>query len=243
MSTDFKLMMGFHGGMMILMIIGGGLGVAAELVIAGALMSIAIVISALRKRAAHWRWPGIGIKEIANASFMAAATALFAFALTPLASPTSPDMLPWFLAIAGIGVFNTANALKLVTLSEEEFLTQCGEPPAPASPLETKPSEDGWKRTLRTAYGVVFMLVWIAGVASFYFFGVGMRDGSSSPTATHTEPLTNHGHTVYVSLADKQLIDALQLSMFVGIPAVMLAGAILHFGLKVPVFGVRAKRD
>jgi hypothetical protein len=235
MSTDFKLMMGFHLCMMVLFVVGGAVGVFAELVIAGSLLGVAIVISVWRKLAAHWRWPGAGLKEIAGAILTALLMGVFAFAATPLASPNSPVMLPWLLAIAGIGIFSTASALRLVTLSEQEFLAQCGEPTAA---IEGEPPEAKWRSIVRTAYTVAFMAVWLAGVASFYFFGVGMRDGTPAPTATNTEPLTNHGHTVYVSLADKQLIDALQISMFVGIPAIMLVGAILHFGLKVPLFGL-----
>lgn len=240
MSTDFKLMMGFHLCMMVLFIVGGAVGVAAELSIAAAALAIVIVISAWRKRTAGWRWPGVSIKDIAWALVTVVLMCLFAFAATPLASPSSPVLLPWYLAIAGIGVFNTATALRLATLSEAEFLTQCGESgPAPKS---EQPHEERWRGIVRHTYSVVFLVVWLVGVASFYFFGVGMRDGAPSPTPSHTEPLTNHGHTVYVSVAEKDLIDLLQTSMFVGIPVILVAGAVLHFVLKIPVFGFGATK-
>jgi hypothetical protein len=240
MSTDFKLMMGYHLCMMALFIVGGAVGVVAELAIAASVFAIAIAISVWRKLAVGWRWPGVGFKGIAWALVGIALMAVFAFAATPLASPTSPVMLPWYLGIAGFGIFNTANALRLATLSEAEFLTQCGEH-QPTYERE-QPREARWRSVVRNTYSVVFTAVWLVGVASFYFFGVGMRDGAPSPTGSRTEQLTNHGHTVYISAAEKNLIDLLQISMFVGIPAIMIGGALLHFVFKIPVFGFGATK-
>jgi hypothetical protein len=59
---------------------------------------------------------------------------------------------------------------------------------------------------------VVFMLVWVAGVASFYFSGTAFKNGSPEPTATQTQPLTDHGKTVYVTPTEKQRVDELQLA-------------------------------
>lgn len=235
MSTDLKLMMGFHLSMMVLSVTGAAVGVVAKLAIAGSLLTGAIVISVRRKLTARWRWPGVALKEIAVALVTVALVGGFAFAATPLASPNSPVMLPWFLAVAGIGIFWTANALRFVTLSEADFLAQCGE--APAVP-ESAPAEARWRGFARSAYTVAFIAVWLVGVASFYLFGVGMRDGTAAPTMTNTAPLTNHGDTVYVTAAAKHLIEVLQTSMFVGTPVVLIVGAILHFVLKIPVFGL-----
>lgn len=241
MSTDFKLMMGYHLCMMALFIVGGAVGVVAELAIAASVLAIAIVISVWRKFTAGWRWPGVGLKEVAWAVVTVVLMGAFAFAATPLASPSSPLMLPWYLAAAGIGIFNTATALRLATVSEIEFLAQCGE--LPPTSENGAPRGPRWRRVLRTAYSVAFIAVWLVGLASFYFFGSGMRDGTPSPTGTHTEPLTNHGHTVYVSVAEKKLIDLLQISMFVGIPTIIIIGALLHFIFKVPIFGSRPTKE
>jgi hypothetical protein len=235
MSTDFKLMMAYHLCMMVLFVVGGAVGVIIELAIAASVLAIALVISVWRKLAAGWRWPGVGFKETVWALAGIVLMGVFAFAATPLASPTSPVMLPWYLAIVGIGIFNTANTLRLATQSEAEFLSQCGEPRPPTE--DEPPHEARWRGVVRNIYSAAFMVVWLAGLGSFYFFGVGMRDGSPSPTAAHTEPLTNHGHTVYVSAAEKNLIDLLQTSMFIGIPTIMVVGALLHFILKIPMFG------
>lgn len=163
---------------------------------------------------------------------------LFLGASIPLASPIGPQMLPWFIAGANLGLFNILGALHLVNQSKEEFLAQCVETADEEVTVSTPP-EPAWRRILRGAYSVAFLVIWLAGVASFYFFGVGMRDGAPMPTATETEPLTDHGHTVFVTAQAKQLIDLLQTAMFAGIPAIMVAGAILHFVLKIPVFGSR----
>jgi hypothetical protein len=62
-----------------------------------------------------------------------------------------------------------------------------------------------------------FMLVWVCGVASFYFFGTAFKNGSPEPTATQTEPLEDHGKTVYVTPTDKRRVHALQLVSWVGV--------------------------
>lgn len=76
------------------------------------------------------------------------------------------------------------------------------------------------------------MLVWVCGVASFYFFGTAFKNGSPEPTATQTEPRK----TVYVTPTDKRLVHALQLVSWVGVPVVLIGGAILHFLVGVKLF-------
>ena len=83
---------------------------------------------------------------------------------------------------------------------------------------------------------VAFVLVWIASVASFFFFGTAFRRGSSMPTATQTEPLSDHGKTVYVSRVEKQRIHYFQLASWVGIPLILVSAVVLHFVVGVKLF-------
>lgn len=240
MSTDFKAMFGFHVPMMLVWVIAGtgALTLQAEIGIASVLLAIAASISIWRKRASGWRWPGVGLKEVAQAFLVVVAITVFLFATTPLAPPLNPRMLPWYLMGGGIGLFNVLQSLTLVTTSEEEFQAQCGEPPPPNTAAQST-TEHSWKRIVQWAFSTAFVAVWLEGVAFFYFFGVGVRDGTHEPTAQNTETLFNHGEVVYVTANTKHFIDVLQTTMAIGIPSILLLGAFLQFGLKIPILHIR----
>jgi hypothetical protein len=88
----------------------------------------------------------------------------------------------------------------------------------------------------RGIYTVVFLLVWIASVGSFFLFGTAFRPGSPAPTAIQTEPLVDHEKTVYVTRGEKRRIDYLQLVSWIGIPSILVSAALLHFVVGVKLF-------
>jgi hypothetical protein len=98
------------------------------------------------------------------------------------------------------------------------------------------PEGANWKRVTKAVYSVAFMLVWVCGVASFYFFGTAFKNGSPEPTISQTEPLEDHGKTVYVTPTEKQRVHVLQLVSWVGLPIVLLGGAAIHFLAGVKLF-------
>ena len=63
-----------------------------------------------------------------------------------------------------------------------------------------------------------------------------IKNGSPEPKATQAEPLEAHGKTVYVIPTDKRRVDALLPVLWVGIPLVLVSGAILHFLVGVKLF-------
>jgi hypothetical protein len=93
-----------------------------------------------------------------------------------------------------------------------------------------------WKRMVRGTYKFVVMLVFILWFASYYYFGTSFKNGSSDPTEARTEPLQNHGKTVYVTRIEKRRIDGLQMAALIGGPLVLVVGALLHFRLGVRLF-------
>jgi len=166
----------------------------------------------------------------------------FLYAATPLFPPSNAQSLPWYLAGLGIGVFNILSALKVVNGSEAEFASHCMiidqygrelEPPAQPS---VEVNEPKWMRVTRTTYMVVFVLVWIVGVVSTYSFGTAFKNGSPEPTPTQTEPLKDHGKTVYVTPGEKRRVHALQLVSWIGFPALVIVAAVLHFLVGVKLF-------
>ena len=243
MSLDLKLMFGYHISMMAMMMAGGSLSVRQELTIAGTIASLIVLVSRYNRQKKHWRWPGIKLIDVLYAAGGIFFVSIFLYSAVPLFPPNNGHIVPWYLAVFGIGLLGVLQSLKVVHLSEAEFASNCmiidqygRELPLAREPSPAQPSEPNWKRFMKVAYTVVFMLMWVCGVASFYFFGTAFKNGSPEPTATQTEPLEDHGKTVYVTPAEKQRVHALQLVAGVGFPVVFIGGAILHFVVGVKLF-------
>jgi len=240
MSVEFRLFFVYHVSMMVLMMTGGTLSIQVELLIAGTLILVLTLVSLQRRARMGWRWPGVSGKDLLGALFTVVLISFFLYAVTPLFPPWTPRMLPWYMAGFGIGLFGVLGSLRLVQTSESEFLKECVEKdrfaPVEAPVASDAPKEAQWKRVMRNLYTIIFLSVWISGVAFFYYFGVAFRDGSKEITATHTERLENHGEVVYVPASQKQLVDRLQIIMFAGLPAVILGGFALHFLVGVKLY-------
>jgi hypothetical protein len=226
MSYDFKLVFLYHGSMMLLFVAGQALSLAAEVMIAAALLVAATLLGIRHRRTTPWAWPGVSISRLLGAAATVVLGGLFLSAATPLFPPSNPGSLPWYLAGLGIILFATLNTLRLVAFAEADYFT----PPTIRRSVELP-----WKKGARLVYSILFLAVWLDGVASFYYFGTTFRDGSAMPTPAQTEPLRNHGEVVYVTASQKRLVDTLQTGMAIGIPSALLLGVILHFivGIKL----------
>lgn len=242
-TLDFQLMFVYHGCMMALFLAGDALSIKQQLLATAFLVAILLSLSLRHRRSMNWRWPGVRTKDVLTAVGIAVFSAIFDFGAAPLAPPSDPRFLPWHLAGLGIAAFGFLGALKIVHLSKSDFLKECeaiGAVDSQARPtpqtMPVAPTDPLWKRATRATYSVLFMLVWLGGVASFYYFGVAFRDGSPQPTPTQTEPLNNHGQIVYIRHSQKVLIDFLQTGMFIGIPSAIVVGLILHFFVGVKLF-------
>lgn len=242
-SFDFQLMFVYHGCMMVLFIAGSAFSVKQELLATGLLVVILFSLSLRQRRNMNWRWPGVHAKGLLSAVGILVAAAFFDFAAIPLAPPSDPRFLPWHMAGMGIAAFGLLSALRVVQLSKSDFLKECDvtgtanfQPKLVAEEIPSAPTDPLWKRVTRAIYTVFFLLVWIDGVASFYYFGIAFRDGSPRPTPTQTEPLNNHGQIMYIPHSQKVLIDSVQTAMFIGIPSVIAVGLTLHFFAGVKLF-------
>jgi hypothetical protein len=243
MSLDFKLMFAYHGCMMALFIAGQTLSIREEILFASVLVIVLAAISIKHRKATNWRWPGLRPRDALFAIIAAVAVVVFLFSATPLFPPSDHRVLPWYLAGLGIGTFAILTSLRVVAPSEADYLLECriidqyGRQIERASePAPPKDAEAAWKKVTRGIYTVVFLLVWIASVGSFFFFGTAFRHGSAVPTATQPEPLVDHVKTVYVTRDEKQRIDYLQLISWIGIPSILVSAALLHFVVGVKLF-------
>jgi len=243
MSLDMRLMFGYHISMMVMMVAGGALTVRQELTIAATIAALILLVSRYHRQKKHWRWPGIKPVNVLYAIGGIFFISIFLYSVTPLTPPNNGHFVPWYLAGLGIGLFGILQSLKVVYASEVEFISDCmivdqygRELEPPNAPSSAQVPEPYWKRVTKVTYSTVFMLLWVCGVSSFYFFGTASKNGSPEPTATQTEPLENHGKTVYVTSTDKQRVHVLQLVSSVGFPVLLISGAILHFLVGVKLF-------
>jgi len=243
MSLDCKCMFGYHGCMMALMLLGGSLTLRAMVMVVAALLSSFAIISVVHRIRCGWRWPGVGVKNILGVGATVLLGGFFIGAVLPRATPSNPAIFPWFAAAAGIVLFGVLSNLRVVYQSEAEFLSFCGDQPPP--PTEAVgDSEIAWKKTARRAYSGYFLAVWIAGVSFFRAFDSAYQNGSPKPTTERTEPLTDHGHTVYITTHEKRTVTALEYVMMIGIPSAILAGFVLQkrFGIDLnPNAGFRKR--
>jgi hypothetical protein len=242
-SLDYKLGFVYFGCMTVLFANGDALSIEQELLATMFLVTILLSLSLRYRRRMNWRWPGVHTKGVLTAVGILVLAGIFDFAATPLAPPSDPRLLPWHLVGLGGTVFGVLVALRIVQLSKSDFLRECEavgtadfRAKSTAETIPVVPTDPFWKRVTRAIYSILFLLVWLDGVASFYCFGVAFRNGSSRPTSTQTDPLNNHGQIVYIQHSQKVLIDFLQKVMFIGIPSVIVSGLILHFFLGVRLF-------
>ncbi|SRR6266498_1767818 len=243
MSLDMRLMFGYHVSMMVMMIAGGSLTVRQELTIAAAIAALIVLVSRHHRQKKHWRWPGVKPLDVLYAIGGIALISFFLYSATPLFPPNNGHVVPWYLAGVGISLFGILQSLKLAYASEAEFAFNCmvidqygRELQRVGEPSLAEPDEPGWKRVAKVIYTVVFMFVWVCGVASFYMFGTAFKNGSSEPTASQTEQLEDHGKIVYVTPTEKRRVHVLQVVSWVGVPVVLVSGAVLHFLVGVKLF-------
>lgn len=232
MSFEFKSFFAYHIAMMAMAAAGSALPLRGKVFIAAAILSGVFFLSARRRLAMGWHWRAPGPGRILAAFFGVALIGIFIASGTPL-FPIKGAAASWYLAVFGIGLFGFLQALGVTHFAEADFIAECG----PIAQSETHELGDPvWKRVARGAFSILFLLVWLDGVASFYVFGTTFQTGSPVATATQTETLVNHGQVVYVEASQKRLVERLQAGMTIGIPTAMVIGFVLHFIIGVQLF-------
>jgi len=239
MSFDMRFFFKFHVCMMGLMMahFALGAGIVFEIAVVGCAALAGLVLSIRNRRKHGWHWSGANWKNVLGALLAAVLILYFLGAALPGTTIFNPNLFPWLAAGGGILVFGVLSALNVVQQSEEEFLRHCGEGrPVESPPPPSGPQLPGWKRVIAGAFGIYFLAVWIVAVGFFWKFNSAYSHGSQQPTTAQTEKLSNHGHTVYITPEEKQMVDLLKLALMPGIPSIFVMGAILHFVVGVKVF-------
>lgn len=151
-SFDYKLFFAYHLGMMVLF---GARPIEEPInqaIFAGALGITMLILSIAHKIKYRWQRPSLTMANftaaLLNFAILYGFLAFAAYTLTPNISTPDfdnidlmtliqeswgvlmyafnlPDLTPWFLAGAGIMVFNVLSRLKQVTIKQDEFKAQC----------------------------------------------------------------------------------------------------------------------
>jgi hypothetical protein len=168
------------------------------------LVVVFTMLSLRHRSAIGWQWEDIKTKDLAIAIGVAVLMVFFLGAGSSMFPASNPRFLPWYLAGFGIGFFNVLSTLKLVRMSESQMLadSRTGTPEQLSTAI-TEPLEPRWHRVARGIYSCLFLLVWIEGVYFFNYFGKTFKSGAPTPTAAQTEPISDHGNTVYITHAQK----------------------------------------
>ncbi len=211
-----------------------------ELAVAAGLIALFTLVSLDRRRRIGWRRPPVSPWALTKALGALAFTGLFGYAAAQSFPMLNPHFLPWLLGLGGIGLFGFLQQLKLVAFSEAEFL-EMGKPAVPSvdEAVNTPDGKPVWHRVVRGLYQVASYAVMLTFLAFMYVEGTAMREGSPQRTSAHSVARTDHGNVVYIAKDSAVLIDELQTATFIGIPAILVLGLVLHFtGISVLPGGV-----
>lgn len=238
MSFEFKGMFGYHISMMVMMLAGRSLAFIEQIAIAGAIAMLVAVASVIRRIRHNWHWKGLTPMRAAGAVLMVVLLGYFVFASAGgalqaqgLALDRPVAVGAWVLAAFGLGLFMVLNILRITHLSEKVFREECGD--QALQPQPEVPPEPRWKVITKFVFMAAFLAVWLEAVTFFYVNDRALRAASPTPTVERSAPMNNRGKTVYVTPAEKRLIDQLQGFMFIGIPAAIATAFFLQFVLKV----------
>lgn len=224
-SFDIKLMYAYFGTVMVLFLSGQVLTIKAEILIASVAALVVAALSIRHRRELHWEWPGADAKGALAAIVAAIGAVSFQVSTTPEFPPSNPQFFPWYLFGFGVAVVGILVCLRLVEFSEADFLKQCEAGRAIAVQLKAQglvspeaSAEPAWNRVARGAFYLLFLLVWFAGVVSFYYGSAARHGATPYLTPAHTEPVEEDGKTVYVTRGQKAFMDFLQPVAEIGTP-------------------------
>jgi hypothetical protein len=95
----------------------------------------------------------------------------------------------------------------------------------------TTQSDPKWKRNVRGIFTIFFLLVWLNAAAAAYFYISTMKRNNQrlKPDAVHTQSLTDHGRTVYITPAEKARVMFFMRGFLIGIPSAIVLAFVLEF--------------
>jgi hypothetical protein len=232
---DYKFFVIYQICMMALFITGGFQSVAIELTITIGLIVTFIFLTIRQRQRTGWRWPGVTTTGVISGLASILLGGLFLFSVTPMASPSNPNFLPWYLAVLGALLYWLLRSLQIVGFSRTNILKKDSEIESHAQEFRPKSHEALWKKIVRIVFWTVVLIGFLEGLATFYYFGVTYQNGSPTLTATQTEPLNDHGRIVYITPEEKSFLNLLEGGMELNLPIMASFLIFIHFILGVRI--------
>ncbi len=232
-SLDYGLFMAFHACMMVMLLLqlAFGVGIHFQIPFTAGTAIVLVTLSVRNRRRMHWHWPGAKLKDVLAALGSAALVVFFFGAILPGHSVLNPRIFPWLAFGANFLVYIVLITLKVVAETNAEFLSNCGDNriPPPQSPpaVLDQPRLRGWRYVVFKIFTVLFMAVWIMGVAFFWKWNSTYGHGSPQPTATQTQKLTSHGHAVYITPEEERSLNLFEHVFAIGMPSVLVLGVVV----------------
>lgn len=235
-SFDFALFLAFQAVQFFMAATGAPSSIRLQLLIAALAAGGLAFLSARRRRALGWRWAGLGPRQAAMAAIAAGISGPFALIFPPSDGVWRDGaMFPYFLGAVGIFAFWVMRELQIVRLWEAQFLADCGATPESLG-LAPADAEPGWKKAVRSIFVGCFVLLAANCAAFMGFCHQAYSNASPQPTRTHPESFSHNYKTVYITIADKLLLDRLEAIMTAAIPSLAGAGLLLRYGLGVRLY-------
>ena len=191
----------------------------AEVAWIAAAMAGFIALVAVVRRVRHgWRWPGLSALRLLATLLLLVVFSYFALFKVVDAFVGFLYLSAYSLRVWGLALFVLLYAFRIVHLTERDFRAECRDP-LPAEPeIEREPPapRPRWKTALRWSFLAVFLALWLEAMASFYVVKTTYDAAAPQPTAVKTERLVPFGDTVFVTPAEKRLVDLLLIVMQIG---------------------------
>lgn len=107
--------------------------------------------------------------------------------------------------------------------------------PAPSTPAGAE-SGRRYNRIIVIVYRILFFLSWGLFLAAFLLFQNFKRTGSPVQTQQKSAVIVDHGARYFVPALQARVYNDLLIGSFIAIPLLLIAGFVLQFGFKIPVF-------
>jgi len=133
-------------------------------------------------------------------------------------------------------LFGVLDCLNIVAAAKAVFEEQCGTSAGTLPESKPGPSEPFWKRTVQGVFSICFLAVGVSGVGAFWVHTHAHRNGTIEPAGDHIVPVILSGETRYITQEEDDLETLLRTIMMIGIPAVMVSAAVIHFIVGVKLF-------
>jgi hypothetical protein len=197
----------------------GAMGARRQLVLAGVLALGIAQLSLWQRQAAGWVWPGPKEDMTRSLLVLAGVAVLLGVGFQWIVPITRPANLGWYLAAAGLLVFNALQSAGISSRKRSEFREAC------TAVAEDRRKGPRWKWIVAIAYQAGFVLVWLPAIAYLFLPGAvkWLRENNKSqlPGASQAAELAG--------------LRSLGTALIVASGLLIVLAFVLDFVLKIPL--------